>query len=85
MSVLDKVIAAVTPPESEQARADANARAHAAATPGDWLTIALEHHRILLDAFAATKAAPDAASRTQAQKHLGVVLVGHAGAEETVL
>ena len=85
MSVLDKVIAAVTPPESEQARADANAKAHAAATPGDWLTIALEHHRILLDAFAATKAAPDAAARTKAQKHLGVVLVGHAGAEETVL
>lgn len=85
MSVLDKVIAAVTPPESEHARADANAKAHAASTPGDWLSIALDHHRVLLAAFAATKAAPDAASRTIAQKHLGVVLVGHAGAEETVL
>lgn len=85
MSALDKIIAAVTPPESEQARADANAKAHAAATPGDWLSMALDHHRHLLDAFEAAKAAPDAASRTAAQKHLGVVLVGHAGAEETVL
>lgn len=85
MSALDKIIAAVTPPESEEARAEANAKAWAAAEPGDFLTTALEHHRLLLDAFAAARAAPDEASRTAAQKHLGVVLVGHAGAEETVL
>lgn len=85
MSVLDKVVAAVTPPESAEARAEANAKAWAAAEPGDFLTTALEHHKLLLAAFAAAKAASDATSRTAAQKHLGVVLVGHAGAEETVL
>jgi hypothetical protein len=85
MSVLDKIVAAVTPPESEQARAEANAKAWAAAEPGDFLTTALEHHKLLLAAFASAKAAPDEASRTAAQKHLGIILVGHAGAEETVL
>ncbi len=85
MSVLDKLVAAVTPPESAEARAEANAKAWAAAEPGDFLTTALEHHKLLLAAFAAAKAAPDATSRTTAQKHLGIVLVGHAGAEETVL
>jgi len=85
MSVLDKIVAAVTPPESEQARAEANAKAWAAAEPGDFLTEALEHHKLLLAAFAAAKAAPDEVSRMAAQKHLGIILVGHAGAEETVL
>src|SRR6201994_3789765 len=75
MSVLDKIAAAVTPPESAEARAEANAKAWAAAEPGDFLTAALEHHKLLLSAFAAAKAASDDTSRTAAQKHLGVVLV----------
>lgn len=85
MSILDKVVAAVTPPESDSARAEAHAKAVATAEPGDFLTIALEHHKLLLEAFAAAKAAPNENSRMAAQKHLGIILVGHAGAEETVL
>lgn len=85
MSILDKVIAAATPPESEEARAEANAKAWDAAQPGDWLTTALEHHQTLETRFAAAKAAQDAVSRTAAFKQLAIVLVGHAGAEETVL
>ncbi|RHW16585.1 hemerythrin domain-containing protein [Sphingomonas gilva] len=85
MSVLDKVIAAVTPPEGEEARADARQRARATAQPGDWFSLILDHHLKLEDAFAAVKAAGDPASRRAAQKHLGVVLTGHAIAEEAVI
>jgi hypothetical protein len=41
----------------------------------------LDHHLLLEDAFAATKAAIDSASRTAALKRLGVILTGHAIAE----
>ena len=85
MSLLDKVIAAVTPPESEEARAKARAEANAAATPGDWLSMILDHHLLIEEAFAEVKAATDAASRTAALKYLGVVLTGHAIAEEAVV
>lgn len=36
MSVLDQVIAAVTPPESDEARQEARANAQAVAVPGGW-------------------------------------------------
>lgn len=85
MSLLDKAIAAITPPESQQARKDARDKAYACAEPGDWLSAILEHHLLLEAAFAATKDASDAASRTAALKHLGVILTGHAIAEEAVL
>lgn len=85
MSVLDKVIAAVTPPESEDARQAARQKARSAAQPGDWLSLILDHHLKLEDAFSAVNAASDASSRRAAQKHLGVVLTGHAIAEEAVI
>ncbi len=74
MSVLDQVIAAVTPPESDEARQEARAKARAVAGPGGWFATILDHHLLLEDAFAATKAASDAALRTTALKHLGVIL-----------
>ena len=85
MSVLDKVIAAVTPPESDEDRAEARAKARATAEPGDWFSMILDHHLLLEDAFAATKTAGDAASRTAALKKLGIILTGHAIAEESVV
>jgi hypothetical protein len=85
MSVLDKVIAAVTPPESDEDRAEARAKARATAEPGDWFSMILDHHLLLEDAFAATRSAGDAASRTAALKKLGVILTGHAIAEEAVV
>lgn len=85
MSLLDKAIAAVTPPESDEDRAEARAKANAAATPGDWLSMILDHHLLLEAAFADVKAAGDAATRTAALKHLGVILTGHAIAEEAVV
>ena len=85
LSVLDQVIAAVTPPESDEARQEARRNARAVAAPGGWFAMILDHHVLLEDAFATTKAARDSASRTAALKHLGVILTGHAIAEEAVV
>jgi hypothetical protein len=85
MSVVDKVIAAVTPPESEQSRKEARAKAHAAAKPGDWLSLILAHHEQIESAFGAVKAATTPATRAAAQKKLGIILTGHSNAEESVI
>lgn len=85
MSIVDKVVAAVTPPESDEARAEARAKARAAARPGDWLSLALDHHLQLEAAFTAVEDASDAASRLAAQKKLAILLTGHAIAEESVI
>jgi hemerythrin superfamily protein len=85
MSLIDKVVAAVTPPESDESRAEARAKARAAARTGDWLSLVLEHHQQIESAFAAVKGAGTAAARTAAQKRLGVLLTGHSNAEESVL
>jgi hypothetical protein len=85
MSILDKVVAAVTPPESEEARQEARAKARAAASPGDWLSMVLEHHQQIEQAFAEVKSATNPAARLAAQKTLAVILTGHSNAEESVL
>ena len=85
MSVLDKVIAAVTPRESHAARRAARTEAMNAASTGDWLSAVLAHHVQIEEAFAATARATTAQSRLQALKRLGIVLNGHATAEESVL
>jgi len=85
MSVVDKVIAAVTPPESEESRKEARAKARAAARPGDWLSLILTHHQQIEAAFAAVKLAETAATRVAAQKKLAVILTGHSNAEESVI
>lgn len=84
MSIVDKVIAAVTPPESDEARAEATLKARQAAGANDWLSMALDHHeQIRTSVTAALSAAP--AERPMALKRLAVVLNGHALAEEIVL
>jgi hypothetical protein len=85
MSLFDKMVAAVTPPESEEARAEARAKAQAAAGDGDWLSLVLQHHRQIEAAFAAVKGATDPSSRLAAQKKLAILLTGHSIAEEAVL
>lgn len=85
MSVLDKVIAAVTPPESEDSRKEARAKARAAAKAGDWLSLILKHHEQIEAAFAAVKSASTAATRIAAQKKLAIILTGHSNAEESVI
>lgn len=85
MSILDKAIAAVTPPVSDEKRAEAHAKARAAAEPGDWLSQILDHHEEIDQAFAETKTATTAEARRKAQKRLGTLLTGHAMAEEAVI
>jgi hemerythrin superfamily protein len=85
MSILDKVVAAVTPPENDEQRAEARTKARNAATDGDWLSLVLNHHSQIEVAFAAVKSAPDASSRLVAQKRLALLLTGHSIAEEAVI
>lgn len=85
MSILDKVIATITPPESDEARAKARAKAQAVAKPGDWLSQILDHHKAIEAQFAAVKAASDAETRRSEQYKLGVLLTGHSIAEEAAV
>ena len=85
MSIVDKLVAAVTPPESEEARKEARAKAHSLASPGDWLSMILEHHERIEAAFGLVRAAGSANAQIAAQKKLAVILTGHANAEESVI
>src|ERR1700753_67788 len=85
MSILDKAIAAVTPPVSDEKRAEAHDAARAAAGPGDWLCQVLRHHEQIAQSSADTKAATTADARRTAQKRLGALLTGHSMAEEAVI
>lgn len=85
MSILDKVVAAVTPLESDEQRAEARTKARSAATDGDWLSLVLDHHLAIEAAFTQVKAATDAANRVRAQKRLAILLAGHSNAEESVI
>jgi hypothetical protein len=85
MSVLDKIIATVTPPESAEARAEAREKAFRAAKPGDWLSQILDHHREIEARFADVKAATSAEGRRAAQAELALILTAHSGAEEAAI
>lgn len=85
MSFLDKIAAKIMPPESEQDRQNARRVAQSLAGNGDWLAIALDHHRQIENQFSRTLTAPDAAGRRAALHRLQILLTGHATAEETVL
>src|SRR2546427_8697263 len=85
MSFIDKVVAAVTPPESEEARRKARVKAQAAAGENDWLALILRHHMQIEGAFEAVRAAQDRGARNVAQNELAVLLSAHANAEEAVI
>jgi hypothetical protein len=85
MSLLDRVVGAVTPPESDEARREARTKARAAAGHGDWLSLVLAHHEAVEQCFASVKAAHNAPARLAALRELGTLLTGHSNAEESVL
>ena len=85
MSLIDKVVAAVTPPESDEKRREARAKARAAAGQNDWLAQVLQHHEQIEALFGAVRATQDVTSRLQALRELALVLTGHANAEEAVI
>lgn len=85
MSFLDKIVAAITPPESDEDRREARDKANALARPGDWLSHALEHHRRIEACFELALGANSVAERRAALRDLSMVLTAHANAEEAVL
>lgn len=85
MSILEEAAAAVTPMESDQDRADARAKARETAKPGDWFSMILDHHVQIEDAFRDAKSAEGGDAARAALKKLGVVVMGHAIAEEAVI
>lgn len=85
MSIVDKVVAAVTPPESQRARQDARTEANAAAQRGTWLAMVLDHHLQIEAAFDALERSNSLIERRAAQKWLATLLTGHSIAEEVTL
>lgn len=85
MSIIDKVVAAVTPPESDHARAKARRKAQQQAEPDTWLAMVLKHHEQIEAAFDAVEKAKSIEQRRATQKWLAVILTGHAIAEEVTL
>lgn len=85
MSIIDKAVSAVTPPESETDRQEATERARAKAAPGGWLEMVLDHHERIRRAFDLAAAATGSEARLEAMKDLALVLTGHSLAEEVAV
>lgn len=85
MSIVDKMLGAVTPPETDEQRADATRRAREAAAPGGWLETVLEHHDLIRRAFEQCRRAQAPADRLAAMQALALILNGHSLAEEIVI
>jgi iron-sulfur cluster repair protein YtfE (RIC family) len=85
MAVVDKIVDAVTPPESEEKRTEARSKARSVAEPGDWLSQILDHHEQLDAAFAEARNAAGSVAAEAALKRLGELLTGHSIAEEAVV
>ena len=85
MSLIDKVMDAIGPLESEEARQHARDNARQASSPGDWLSLVLDHHEKIEAAFLVVKEAGTEPTQRAALKKLAVLLSGHSLAEEAVL
>jgi len=85
MSIIDKALGAITPPESDEKRAEATRKARECASGDDWLSLALDHHDRIRAAFEACLNASGAEDRLTAMKRLALILNGHSQAEEVVL
>lgn len=81
----DKIVSAVTPPESDEKRAEAHAKARARATPGDWLSAILDHHEQLLSLLADIRGSQSPDARHQALRSFERLFAAHAIAEEMVV
>jgi hemerythrin superfamily protein len=85
MSFIDKIAAAIMPPESDDDRANARRVAEALAGDRDWLAMVLDQHRQIEAEFAEALSAASAAARMAALQRLATILTGHSNAEESVL
>lgn len=85
MSFIDKIAAAIMPPESDEDRANARSVAEALAGDRDWLAMVLDHHKRIEADFSEASSAPGTAGRLAALKRLAILLTGHSNAEESVI
>jgi Hemerythrin HHE cation binding domain len=85
MTIMDKVIGAITPSETDAARRKARDKASDLARDCPWLAAVLRHHVAIEQAFAGVRAARDPSGRRAAQRWLSTLMTGHALAEEVVL
>jgi len=85
MSLLDKFVASVAPPESDETRMQARHNARAQAAPDGWLQLILDDHERIERAFEAVRSAGDARQQRMAELELATLLNGHAAAEEAVI
>lgn len=85
MSFLDKLTAAITPPESDEDRAEAHARARTYSSGNDWFGVALDHHEQIETALDAARSASTPDQAHDAMRALGGLLTAHSMAEEVAL
>jgi hemerythrin superfamily protein len=85
MSFLDKIASALTPPETEEDRAEARRKVEGLTAGNDWLVSAISHHKRIEEIFDRARYATDSGTRITAMKDLHDVLTAHSVAEETVL
>lgn len=85
MSFLDRLIAAVTPPESNEERVQARRDARAIAAPNGWFSAVLDQHEAIEAAFDRARTEQTSAGRIDVVRELAVLLTGHSNAEETLL
>lgn len=85
MSFLDKLIAAVTPLESDEARMQARQDARVKALVGGWLAAVLDQHEAIEQAFEQVRSSTDPTARQAATRNLAALLSAHSNAEEAVL
>jgi hemerythrin superfamily protein len=81
----DKLVSSITPPESEETRAEARAKARAASRAGDWLSMILDHHEQLEAIFDDIRAASTPDARREGLRRFERLFAGHAIAEEMVV
>ena len=85
MSLLDKVVATLTPEPSAEKKAEVRAKARAESGGSGWLAMVIDHHERIDALFATIATAGGDAARRNAQRELALLLTGHSLAEETVL
>jgi hemerythrin superfamily protein len=85
MSILDKIVAAVTPPETDYERQEARDIARRKAPKARWLAMVLDHHQQIDAAFEQVKQTNSADQRSAALRQLTELLTAHSIAEEGVI
>ncbi len=85
MSFLDKLAAAVTPPESEEDRREARENARRIAGGTGWMALAVSHHDQIEAGFTFARNAESEVEAEAARKELATLLIAHSVAEEVVL